>query len=367
MKILLINNTVLYTQGTGIYVYKETGKFFVDLAQTGNEVIVFQYLMKMDSLGFLNDFNISDKGFKIIGVKRGNFKFIAYLKAFFIGYNAVKKADFIYLFYPGHICSFLAFSALLNKKRYGFYVRGEKGIMSAISRYLYKRASVVLTISPSFTNSIKQLGANAYTIRPMMVFDEDDIVRNRKYINKEQYELLFVGRIERAKGVFEIVEAVRDLVQQGTTNFIVNFVGDGVDASNIKNLIENYQLQRYFSFAGIVMDKDKLAFYYHQADLFIFPSHHEGFPRVLYEAMIFGVPVISTYVGSISYLLVDGYNSFKVEPNDYNSLAVLINQFCRHYNTTAQIAVNGTKTIVDYLADKKDNHAVQLLKLINNQ
>tara|TARA_B110000879_G_scaffold98596_1_gene134045 strand:+ start:9 stop:1106 length:1098 start_codon:yes stop_codon:yes gene_type:complete len=364
MKIVLVNNNVIHESDLGLFVYKETGKFFNDIKELGHRVIVFQYSMKMKESDFLSNYNIEDKGFTLKIVKRGKISFFAFVKAFFKGIRVVLKADFIYLFYPGNLCIYLALLALLFGKGYGFYVRGENKIMSPISRFLYKRAKVVFTISPRFTEMIKDFGANSKTIRPMMVFGDKDIIHNRQYKSKTKYKLLFVGRIERDKGVFEIIEAISILHNQNIDNFEMHFVGDGIDLVKMKSEIQEAGLCDLVFFHGTIVDKQKLREFYIKSDLFILPSHHEGFPRVLYEAMIHGIPILSTFVGTISYLLKDKVNCNKLEVRDSTLIVKYVKAFLTNYEENGIIAKNGTKTIIDYLSDKKDEHSLQLHKEI---
>ena len=366
MRILVVNNTVMFEKGEGLYIYKETGKFFTDLLIAGNEVSVFQFRMMFRDNDFLADFDISNKGLKIISIKRRKSKIWAYAKALLIGFFTVRKHDFIYLFYPGNICTILALFSIFWKKKFGLYVRGEQGILSFEKRYLYNKANVVFTISPKFTDIINNCGAKAYTIRPMMDYGENDIIRDRTYKTKEKYEILYVGRLEKEKGLYELIDAVHIVINSGTLNLVVNLVGDGDDANVLKRKVHNQNLNKYINFHGTITNRDTLSLFYRNADLFVLATHHEGFPRVLYEAMIFGVPIITTFVGAISYLMKDNYNCYNIKSKCTEDLVLKINEVLVYYENKAKVALNGTETIINYLSDKKNKHAVQLLESINN-
>ena len=367
MRILVVNNNVIYENDAGLFVFKETGKFLVQILEEGHEVLVFQFRMRFENTDFLVDYNINNRGFKIITVKREKSELSAYLKAFILAIQTIRRSDFIYLFYPGNICIILAVICIILNKPYGFYVRGQKGIISIISKLLYKRAKVIFTISPSFTMSIRKIVNNVETIRPMMEASENDILYNRAYNKKLNYELLYVGRIEKEKGIYELLQAIRELIEQGMKNFRVNIVGDGIDAVTVREMVKKYKLNQFFLFHGTITDFKELSLYYKKADLFILPTYHEGFPRVLYEAMIFGVPIITTFVGGIAYLMKDEFNCYRIEPKDAQSIKVKIYEAIINYENTAELARNATKTIIDYLADKKDSHAARLVKAIGNK
>jgi glycosyltransferase involved in cell wall biosynthesis len=62
--------------------------------------------------------------------------------------------------------------------------------------------------------------------------------------------------------------------------------------------------------------------------LLILPSYEEGLPYVIIEAMLSGLPVISTSVGGIPEVVKDGVNGFLINPGDYKSLADRIIYLC---------------------------------------
>jgi len=365
-KILIINSKPIFEDKGNLYIYKETGKFLIELNRYEDiKVLLFQLKMPAENNDFLADFDISDEKFCFFLTKRRKFKILSYFLAVFKGLRAIYEADFYYQFYPTNkFYEAFAILSFLFGKKIGLYVRGEQNITTPISKYLYKKAKVILTISPKFTKMINNFGGNAYTIKPMMELDYEDIVYNRSYDNKTIYQLLFVGRIEKAKGVFEIVEAVKILNRKGFFNFKVNMIGDGEDLDELMTLVSEYKIADYIEFHGSITDFSKLSSFYKNNDLFIFPSHNEGFPRVIYEAMILGLPIITSFVGSISSLLTDGYDCVEVKTHNAEDIASKISPFLEHYASKALIAKNATITIFNYLKDKRESHAKQLYKLI---
>ena len=124
--------------------------------------------------------------------------------------------------------------------------------------------------------------------------------------------ILFIGRIEKDKGIFELIEAFKRLIDLGYSKIQLNIIGSGKDTQKIISLINDYDLNGLVTLHGNVSDSSKLKAFYMNSDFFILPTYHEGFPRVLYEAMIFRVTIITTFVGSINDLMIDEYNCFKM-------------------------------------------------------
>lgn len=358
----------MFENNNGIYIDNRTGQFLVELSNLTDEIDFFQFKMKFGISRRMADYRIDDKKINIIGITRGKYKFLPYLKAFFIGNKKISNADFLYVFYPGNICIIMAFFAFIQKKPYGFYVRGEKGILSHISKFLYRHAKIVLTISPKFTQTIKGFRANTTdTIRPMIECSEKDIIHDRQYEKKETNRLLYVGRLERRKGSYDIVLAVKRMIEIGSHKFSFDIVGDGPEASEVKKFVNELGLSEYIIFHGAITEKNELKKYYNQSDLFVYPSHDEGFPRVLYEAAIYGLPIATTFVGAISYLMKDNYNCFKLPEKNAKKMGDVLCDILKKYNIFHVIAKNATKTITDYLTINKTSHAQKLINEIRKQ
>jgi len=364
MNILYVNGNVIYENEKGMFIYRGNGTFLVELARLVDRLELFQFRMKFRDNDCLADFNITDKGFDIVSIPRGRRIYLPYFKAVWVGFRRIRKSDFLYLSYPGNICMIMAIFAILQRKPFGLYVRGEKGVRSKISRYLFRHAVISLTISPVFTKFIRTLKAPAETIRPMIEYREADILQDRRYPTKEIYQLLYVGRIEYFKGIYDLVDAIKIIIDRKSTNIHMSIVGDGADANKIKHRVAALGLSKYVTFQGTVSDHNQLAYLYRQSDLFILPTHHEGFPRVLYESMIAGLPIITTFVGTISHLMKDGFNCYRIPPKNPSALAEKVIQVLQDYENTSTVAFNGTETIKNYLGDKAESHAVQLMRIL---
>lgn len=363
MKILVVNNNAMFEKNNGLYVYKNTGEFITNLCNQDNRVECFQFKVSANEDNIIADYNLLNRGIKITSIKRSNAKLFSYVNAYYKGIISLLKNDFLYLFYPTSFF-ILGFIAKLIGKKYGLYVRGEIGFLSKRSIYLYKNASVVLTVSPKFTELISKYTSNVDTIKPMLDFTEEDIVLDRKYNTKQIYYILFIGRIEIEKGVFELINAIKHLKESGNNNFVLDIVGDGPCSLELQNLVKQYNLTQNIIFHGLIMDKNRLAQFYLNADILILPTYNEGFPRVLYEAMIFGTPIITSIVGGIGSLMKDMYNCYEIKVQDADDIYAKLKMFVTNYIEVAYVAVNGTKTIQDYLKKHNVAHAEQLINMI---
>ena len=116
-------------------------------------------------------------------------------------------------------------------------------------------------------------------------------------ISENTQVVLCVGRLSREKAQADLIEAaalMRREGRQGNVRFVV--AGDGHDRQKLKDMAKSLLVEDWIIFAGQVAD---LVPYYTMADLVVLPSHTEGSPNVLLEAMAAGLPIIATAVGGV--------------------------------------------------------------------
>jgi len=140
------------------------------------------------------------------------------------------------------------------------------------------------------------------------------------------YRLLYTGRLDRTKGLLDMVEAVAILVQAGL-DVVLDLVGfpqkgDPV-LDDIKNLAASKGILERVNYLGYKSLGSELFGCYKVADVFVIASQaSEGFPRTIWEAMAHSVPVVATAVGSIPHFV--GQAAAVVQPNDCRGLASAI-------------------------------------------
>ena len=140
--------------------------------------------------------------------------------------------------------------------------------------------------------------------------------------------LLFVGRIERLKGIDTLLESVAVVSRTcAGRDLKVLIVGGGgqTDEENaeLRRVVELHHelnLQDQVEFVGS-KPQELLPLYYSAADITIMPSHYESFGMVAVEFMASGTPVIASNVGGLSYTVKDGETGFLVPDENHFALA----------------------------------------------
>ena len=118
----------------------------------------------------------------------------------------------------------------------------------------------------------------------------------------KEVDILSVTRLERYKGIFDLLEALAPLARERASLHCV-IAGDGSERAALERRRDELGLQRVVSLVGYQADVAALL---RKSRIFVLPSHEEGLPNAVMEAMAAGLPVVATAVGGTTELVVDG-------------------------------------------------------------
>ena len=168
----------------------------------------------------------------------------------------------------------------------------------------------MIRIVPNIVNATPQLSRTARTAGPT--------------------RFLFLGRIGERKGVYDLLEALRSHREALQGKYVLELGGDG-ETEKLQQLITEYELDESVKFIGFVTGQHKNQ-RLQEADVYLLPSHNEGLPISILEAMSFGLPIISTNVGGIPEVVVPDKNGLLIEPGDHAAIFAAIKFFIDHPN-----------------------------------
>jgi D-inositol-3-phosphate glycosyltransferase len=171
-------------------------------------------------------------------------------------------------------------------------------------------------------------GVDLSLFRPIPVNE----ARERLDICERKHVVLFVGRIERLKGIDTLLEAmaivVRDLPNWQEELCVCIVGGDASeDSAMLDKEMERLQdLRAKLGIADLVtflgaQAQETLPDHYSAADVVVMPSHYESFGMVALEAMACGTPVIASQVGGLSFTVQEDVTGFLVPGRDPPALA----------------------------------------------
>lgn len=154
-----------------------------------------------------------------------------------------------------------------------------------------------------------------------------------------------IGSFESRKGHPVLFAALAELVKTSLPNAHLLMVGDGPDEAMLKEKVKTLGLERNISFFPFT---DEPNYIFERLDITVLPSlYKEGLPNVLLESMSMGVPVVSSNIGGVSEIVIEGETGYMVEPGNKSALAEAIKKIWKNQNDYQEMKVNARKLIVN--------------------
>lgn len=151
----------------------------------------------------------------------------------------------------------------------------------------------------------------------------------RLNMSEKIIRVLFVGRLTREKGFFDLMDVFTDLWQEDN-NVLLEIAGLPNNKSDRK-MIEGWLIRNKdnINYEGVVSGNEKIHLF-RRADILVLPSYRESFGIVALEAMASGLPVIGTSVAGLSSVVEDGVTGFLFQPGHKRHIKQLLEQLIRN-------------------------------------
>jgi glycosyltransferase involved in cell wall biosynthesis len=211
------------------------------------------------------------------------------------------------------------------------------------SRYMYDElvrnrfAGEKISIIPCYTNK---------------VFDDTE------EINEEKKLIMYIGRIERGKGIQQFINALTYIKDQ---QWQVEIIGDGSFMDEAEEMVEKFGFKERIKFLGMLSDReiDKC---YQRCRMVVLPSIvPESFGLIGIEAMAFGKTTVAFDSGGIREWLVDGETGFLIERGNIKKMANKIYQILEDEQLTAKMGKIGMECVEKFY--RKDLHLKKIFKV----
>lgn len=158
---------------------------------------------------------------------------------------------------------------------------------------------------------------------------------------------LFVGRLVKEKGIFDLLEAYSQLNPEIRANIGLVFVGDGSDARELQKKAARIEPGE-IRLSGFVHRED-LPKIYARAEALVFPTHTDPWGLVVNEAMACGLPVIATDVAGCALDLVqDNWNGFVVAPGNPTRLSAAMEKLAADEEVRRRMGNRSRERIQNY-------------------
>ena len=231
-------------------------------------------------------------------------------------------------------------------------------ILEKMEKFCVTKADAIYSPSRSLARIIyTRFNCKVATVIPYPV-----IVNTKKVINLSQSQtVLFVGKIQRKKGVFVLADAIEQVLQKfPKIKFL--FVGpDTFEAQVSTTQRLRKKLKKYLKQVSFLppLSQLQVARYYRKALMTVVPSLWENYPNVILEAVMHGSPVIASDTGGIPELITNRKTGFLVPPNNSQKLAQAIIQLIQK----KKLRIMLTRAAQKYLEQKLEPQKIALRTL----
>jgi len=193
-----------------------------------------------------------------------------------------------------------------------FYL-SSKGLQKKWIRKLVNGADAVICLAPVWADFLRE------NFQPKKIYIVNNVVTEPAVkalqgasLSSPVMNLLFLGKVGDNKGIFDLLEVIKQQ-KEFLNGKIRLFIGGDGEIDKLKAFITGNELSGMVEYAGWV-DKEKKNLLFLDTHLYILPSYNEGLPGSILEAMSYGLPVIATPVGGIPEVVKDRVNGRLIQP-----------------------------------------------------
>lgn len=187
----------------------------------------------------------------------------------------------------------------------------------------YAKFDDVVCVSENVLNSMSSINRSLHNLKVIYNPVDDNAIRDKAQgaITDSKYldgpiRMVSVGRLVSQKGYDRLLPILKRLHDEGYS-FVMNILGDGPDRSELERFISSNEMESYVSLMGFSSNPYP---YIKASDLFVCSSRSEGYSTAVTEALILGLPVITTLCSGMKELLGEGEYGVIVDNDDVSLL-----------------------------------------------
>ncbi|MFN2577915.1 MAG: glycosyltransferase [Pyrinomonadaceae bacterium] len=245
-------------------------------------------------------------------------------------------------------CPWIAF-------HHGYTTTNRKmGLYNRFDRWSLPKADLVVTVCNAFARELsttagvapEKIRVQHNSIRPAPRPGAEEVARLREQLRIAANEsvVLSVGRLSKEKAHSDLIMGFKQLRETNANlHCKLVIVGDGPERARLDELAARADLRRHIVFAGQAVDVQP---YYEMASVFVLPSHTEGSPNVLLEAMAAHVPIIANAVGGVPEIVENEESALLVAANIPAALAAAIARLLVDAELGRRLTQNAAKLVV---------------------
>lgn len=349
---------------TGLYTPSYLGVFLDELAKNVGSLTLFMHQATPHEINEL-DYELTQTNINWVNL---GYRKQAWHRSFFHRFHLKKhiqslnEIDYLLVRGPSPLAPY--FQEYIPKSKIVLFIVGDykEGAINfeikslrdwLITKYLFyndRKLTETIKHTKTFVNSNSllkrylEINSKVKLIKTTTL-SEKDFYHREDTCKNEIIKILYTGRIDRAKGLFELVESIRLLHEKGfkcSLNIVGWEIKEGELVTNeLKRFSHKIGIYRHIFFHGKKTVGEELNKYYRENDIYAIPSYHEGFPRTIWEAMANCLPVLTTPVGGIPEMLTEKENVIFVTPKSSAAICDGIIEIIKNEQQRKKMVKNG--------------------------
>ncbi len=225
-------------------------------------------------------------------------------------------------------------------------------LYNRLDRWSLPKADRVVTVCDAFAKGLVNMGVrrerihvqhNSIRPEPTVSAQEMHLLRGKLGLNEGERMIVAVGRLSKEKAQIDLLHAFKKLIDANTEiNARLVIVGDGPEREPLVEAAASLGIRDRVVFTG---QTNNVHVYYAAADALVNPSHSEGSPYVLLEAMTAGLPIVATEVGGVPEMVENNETALLVPANDPQAMADAIARILNDEKLAGQLAENAGELV----------------------
>ena len=230
-------------------------------------------------------------------------------------------------------------------------------IYPVFMKIFYLKSDGIICVSKGVADDLAKIIGSSPKIKVVHnYFDFEKIIK----LSKEEIDyakvnpnnlptICAVGRLAKEKDYSTLLKAFSIILRSANSRLII--VGEGRESGKLEMLVRQLNISNSVYFAGLQKNSYK---FMSKADIFVLSSVNEGLPNALVEAMVCGVPVVSTDCESgPNEVIYDGENGFLVPIRDEKALADAVLKLLKDQGLREKFSIKGREKVLQQFSFEK--------------
>ncbi len=232
----------------------------------------------------------------------------------------------------------------IHPTRFFEFITGQTGMVRRYSAFVLGQIHAFVVLTEEMRSRMTSISREE-TVHVLRNPVDIGGLANKENVERRDTDILYLGWYVRGKGVYELVDAVGALRMQ-VKDLHLHFFGTK-EIRKLRNYVTARGLDERITVNGWIGDKEKVRQLY-LSTLLVLPSHSEGIPNVILEAMATKTPIVATHVGGLKEILRDGENALIVKANDPADLGRKIGCLLQDKDLRNRLAENAYKEALNH-------------------